>query len=202
MSHISTREKIMVNQAGEREFTRELTHVSQNWGWFLALGVILILLGIAVVGSTFVATIFSIILLGLFLIAGGVVQVIQAFLANKWSGLFLSLLLGILYIVVGVLCVARPTITALNLTLLIAAFCFVAGLFRMLSSVLIRFEKWGWVFFNGFVTFLLGLIIYSDWPVSGLWVIGLFIGIDMILSGWSWVLLSIGARISRPKAIK
>ncbi len=192
----------MVNQAGEREFTRELTHVSQNWGWFLALGVILILLGIAVVGSTFVATIFSIILLGLFLIAGGVVQVIQAFLANKWSGLFLSLLLGILYIVVGVLCVARPTITALNLTLLIAAFCFVAGLFRMLSSVLIRFEKWGWVFFNGFVTFLLGLIIYSDWPVSGLWVIGLFIGIDMILSGWSWVLLSIGARISRPKAIK
>lgn len=186
----------MVNKIDGKEFTRELTQVRQNWGWFFALGIVLILLGASVIGSTFVATLFSIILLGLFLIAGGIIQIVQAFLAPKWSGLFLSLLLGVLYIVVGALCVARPTVTAVNLTLLIAAFCFVAGLFRMLSSVLIRFEKWGWVFFNGLVTFLLGLVIYADWPISGLWVIGLFIGIDMILSGWSWVLLSLGARLT------
>jgi uncharacterized membrane protein HdeD (DUF308 family) len=67
----------------------------------------------------------------------------------------------------------------------------------MLSSVLIRFEQWGWVFFNGLITFLLGVMIYSDWPLSGLWVIGMFIGIDLILTGWSWIVLSLAARSNR-----
>ena len=52
----------------------------------------------------------------------------------------------------------------------------------------------GMVFFNGVVTFLLGAMIYANWPLSGLWVIGLFIGVDLILAGWSWVLLSLTAR--------
>lgn len=168
--------------------------IKENWGWFFALGVLLILLGISIISSSFYATIFSIILLGIFLIGAGIVQVVQAFLARKWSGLFLSLFLGILYIVTGFLCVTKPAISAINITLWIAGFCFLIGLFKMISSLILQFEHWGWVFFNGLVTFLLGLMIYSDWPLSGLWVIGLFIGIDMILSGWSWLFLSLSAR--------
>ena len=168
--------------------------VKESWGWFLALGVLLTVLGGAVIGSSYYATVFSVILLGAFLIAAGVVQIVQAFMERKWSGLFLSLFLGVLYLVTGFICVAKPTIAAISITLWIAAFCLVVGLFRMLAALLLRFDQWGWVFFNGLVTFLLGVMIYVDWPLSGLWVIGLFIGIDLILSGWSWVILSLTAR--------
>lgn len=188
----------MNNKGNEpASYTREIREVGQNWTWFLMLGVLLVLLGIAVISSSFYATVFSVILLGFFLIGGGIIQIFQALVARKWSGLFLSLLLGVLYIVTGFFCVAKPTVTAVNLTLWIAAFCFVVGLFRMLTSLIIRFEKWEWVFFNGLITFLLGMMIYTDWPLSGLWVIGLFIGIDMILSGWSWIMLSLGSRFAK-----
>ena len=164
-------------------YIRDVENIRNNWGWFFALGLLLIALGAAVIGSSYYATVFSVILFGFFLLAAGVIQIAQAFLARKWSGLFLSLLLGVLYIVTGFLCVAKPTVTAIGLTFWIAAFCFVAGLFRMLTSLILRFDQWGWVFFNGLVTFILGVMIYSDWPISGLWVIGIFIGVDLILSG-------------------
>ncbi len=57
-----------------------------------------------------------------------------------------------------------------------------------------RFPHWGWVLFNGIITLILGIIIWRQWPVSGLWVIGLFIGIDLIISGWAWIMLSFAAR--------
>lgn len=179
---------------GVSTYLNEVEDIRRNWSWFFALGILLVILGIAVMSSSFFATVFSVVLFGLFLMGAGIVQVVQAFLARQWKGLFLSLLLGVLYLVVGFLCISRPAVTAINLTLWIAALCFVIGLFRMIYALLLRFDQWGWVFFNGLVTFILGLLIYSDWPFSGLWVIGLFIGIDLLLSGWSWILLSLSAR--------
>lgn len=173
---------------------RDIEEVKQNWGWFLALGILLILLGAAVIGTSFYTSAFSIILLGIFLLIAGVVQIIQTCLARKWSGLFLSLFLGLLYIIIGFFCITNPTTAITTLTTWIAAFCFIAGLFRMLAALILRFENWGWVFFNGAVTFILGILIYENWPFSGLWIIGIFVGIDMLLSGWSWILLSFGAK--------
>lgn len=184
----------MTIDTGLKPHLSEIEDVRRNWGWFFALGVLLIALGIGIISSAVYATLFSIIIFGFFLIGAGIVQGFQAFLARKWSGLFLSLLLSILYIVTGVLCVAQPLQTAINLTLLIALLCFIGGLFKMITSLILHFDQWGWVFFNGLVTFILGFLIYSGWPVSGLWVIGMFIGIDIILSGWSWIILSLTAR--------
>ncbi|MBS0656247.1 MAG: DUF308 domain-containing protein [Verrucomicrobia bacterium] len=178
-------------------YFRDIESVRKNWGWFLALGLLLVALGAGVVSSAYYATVFSVVLFGALLICTGVVQFIQAFLARKWSGIFLALFLSVLYLVTGVMCVSNPTMSAIGLTLGIAAFCFVAGIFRMLASLMLRFDHWGWVFFNGLVTFILGILIYSDWPVSGLWLIGLFIGIDIILSGWSWIFLSLAARLKK-----
>lgn len=184
----------------ENRYTKhfnQIEEVRKNWTWFLALGLLLVILGGAVISSSYYATLFSMILLGVFLIAAGIVQIVQAFLARKWKGLFLSLLLGVLYLIAGFLCIAKPNLTAISLTLWIAAFCFVVGLFKMIASLVVRFDQWGWVFFNGLVTFCLGAMIYANWPLSGLWIIGLFIGIDLILSGWSWILLSLTARTRR-----
>jgi uncharacterized membrane protein HdeD (DUF308 family) len=179
-------------------FLRQIDHVSRNWGWFLFLGIALVVLGFLAVGSAAYTTLITVFLIGALLIAGGAIQIIQAFSAHRWSGVFLSLLVGILYLVTGFLCLYRPEASALSLTLLIAAVCLIGGLFRMIASVLIRFQHWGWVFFNGLITFILGWLILSGWPVSGLWVIGLFIGIDLILAGWSWIVLSLAARRQIP----
>ena len=177
----------------EQQFNK-IDSIREHWGWFVALGFLLLLLGIAIIGSSYFTTIFTVIVLGIFLLCAGVVQIFQAFVARKWSGLFLSLFLGILYIVTGFLCMSRPETAAISITLWIAAFCLVIGLFKMIASLLIRFHQWGWVFFNGIVTFLLGAMIYANWPLSGLWVIGLFVGVDLILAGWSWIVLALSAR--------
>lgn len=177
-------------------YFRETENVRKNWGWFFVLGLLLIALGGLVINQAVAATLFSMFFFGFLVIGAGLVQIVQAFLARQWSGLFLSLLLGILYCVTGALCILRPAEAAINITLLIAGFCFVSGLFKIIASLMMRFEHWGWVLFNGLITFVLGLMIYQQWPLAGLWIIGLFVGIDMILSGWSWLLLSLTARKS------
>lgn len=182
------------NEYGLTNCFREIESVKKNWGWFLLLGILLIVLGAAIMGSAFYATVFSVMLFGAFLFIGGIVQIVQGIMARKWRGLLLSLLLGVLYLVTGALCMGEPAAAAVGLTLWIAAFCVVVGLFRIIASLTYRFDHWGWVFFNGIVTLILGILIYSQWPLSGLWVIGLFIGIDLVLAGWSWVMLSLTAR--------
>lgn len=177
-------------------YLRETEGVRKNWGWFFVLGLLLMAFGGLVINSAVAATMFSTVMFGFLVIGAGVVQVVQAFMARQWSGLFLSLLLGVLYIVTGAICVLRPAEAAINITLLIAGFCFVSGLFKIIASLMVKFEHWGWIFFNGLVTFSLGLMIYHQWPLAGLWVIGLFVGVDMVLSGWSWLLLSLCARKS------
>jgi len=177
----------------------EIEEAKKNWGWFLALGVVLALLGAFMIHSAFFATIVSMMAFGAVLIGAGAVQIIQAFMAKKWSGFFLSLLLGVLYCVTGFMSVTKPGMSAAALTLLIATLCLIGGIFRMIASLMIRFEKWGWMFINGAITFILGLMIYSEWPLSGFFVIGLFIGVDLILMGIFWIALAISARRTKKR---
>lgn len=175
-------------------YFRETEGVKKKWGWFCALGILLLLIGLTMMGSAYQATVFSVFLFGILLLGSGIVQIVQAIFAKKWSGFFPSLILALLYIVAGALCVASPAQAALSLTFFIAAFCMFSGLVKMCVSLCMQFERWGWVFFNGLITFILGALIYAEWPVSGLWVIGTFIGIDVFLTGCSWIALSLVAK--------
>lgn len=175
-------------------YLREMVEVRKHWNWFLWLGIFLIILGSAAIIFSVFTTLFTIVILGTVLLIGGVAQVAHSFWTPNWSGFFISLLLGVLYLVIGFLTIANPALAAASLTLLIAAFFFVGGLFRMIASVAVRFDHWGWVFVNGLISFLLGYLIFAQWPISGLWVIGLFIGIDLLLIGWAWTILALSAR--------
>ena len=73
-------------------------------------------------------------------------------------------------------------------------FYMVGGLFRVIASCMARFEQWGWALFSGVIKFALGFLILQGWPATGLWVIGLFIGIDLVFFGWFWIVLAITAR--------
>lgn len=172
----------------------EMKEVGQHWGWFLALGIFLIIVGTLALGSSMAVTLFSMIFLGWLMILAGVVEAVHAFWKKEWGGLFLHLLIGVLYVVVGFMVLANPEASALSLTLIMAIFFILAGLFRIIMAGAMRFPHWGWVLFNGIITLLLGILIWRQWPVSGLWVIGLFIGIDLIIAGWAWVMLSLAAR--------
>lgn len=164
------------------------------WGWYLALGIVLIVLGTIAIGSTFVMTIASVFFFGWLLIIGGIMEVIHAFWHKRWAGFFLDLLTGILYVVAGWMMVTNPAESALLLTLIIAMFLVFEGVFRIVAALAARYPHWGWVMFNGIISLILGIMIWRQWPYSGLWVIGLFVGIEMLLNGWSLVMLSLTGR--------
>ena len=170
-----------------------------NWGWFLLAGVALILIGFIALGSAVYTTMFTVSFLGWLLVFAGVIEVIYAFWTVKWSGFFLSVVAGLFHLLVGALVLWNPVAAAAGLTLVISILFIATGLIKMIGSAVHRFREWGWVFFSGLISFILGAMILSEWPVSGLWVIGLFIGIDLIIYGWAWVLLAFGAR-QIPKA--
>ncbi len=177
----------------------ELAVLQKDWGWFLLLGIGLIVLGTLALGSAFFASVVAVVYLGLLLLAGGIVQTISAFWAGKWSGFLLSIFIGLLYIVAGVFIIGHPVESTLDLTLMLAFLFIVSGVFRIVTALMIRFPLWGWPLLNGVISVLLGVMIYKQWPASGLWVIGLFIGIEMIFNGWAWMMFALGLR-SLPRA--
>ena len=168
--------------------------IRRSWGWFLGLGIVLIILGAIAIGSAFLMTIASVFLFGWILIIGGVMEVVHAFWHKRWAGFFLDLLTGLLYVVVGWMMVNNPQESALLLTLLIAMFLVFEGVLRIVTAITVRYPHWGSVLFNGIISLLLGILIWRRWPVSGLWVMGLFVGIEMLLNGWSLVMLSMTGR--------
>jgi uncharacterized membrane protein HdeD (DUF308 family) len=128
------------------------------------------------------------------MIFAGFVEAVHAFWKKEWSGLFLNLLVGVLYIIVGFMVLANPKATALAITLVMAIFFILDGVFRIIIALTAHLPQWGWMLFNGIVTLILGLVIWQQWQYFGLRIIGLFIAIDLIFSGWSWVMMSLASR--------
>ncbi|HEX5472695.1 MAG TPA: HdeD family acid-resistance protein [Lacipirellulaceae bacterium] len=172
----------------------ELEALHKHWWCFLLLGATLLVFGTLCIVDPLIGSVASILVLGFIVLAGGIVQIVSSVWAGRWSGMLLHLLMGLLYVIVGFMIIDRPGISMAVLTMFIAAFLIVAGLFRIVSSLVVRFHDWGWVLLNGLVTLILGLIINRQLPESSLWVIGLFVGIELIFNGWAWVMLAFGLR--------
>jgi uncharacterized membrane protein HdeD (DUF308 family) len=166
----------------------------RNWGWFFGLGVLEIILGTIAIGASVVATVVTVVFFGWLLLIGGVLSAVHAFWRKRWRGFFLDLVMGVLYAVAGFLMVAEPLAAAASLTLLIAMLLLIGGIFRIVVALSGHLEHWGWVLLNGVITAALGIMIWRQWPSSALWVIGMFIGIEMIFYGWSLVMLSLIAK--------
>jgi uncharacterized membrane protein HdeD (DUF308 family) len=162
--------------------------------WLLVLGVLLIVVGLVAISSSFIATLATVVMLGILLMIGGAVEIVDAFLGRGWRGFWMHLLAGILYLVLGFLLVQRPLEAAAFFTLMIAAAFLAGGLFRIIVALSERFYGWGWVFLNGIVTLVLGILIWREWPEAAFWVIGLFVGIDMLFDGWSLVITALTIR--------
>ena len=90
----------------------------------------------------------------------------------------------------------RPVVAAEIFTLLIGAFFLVAGLFQLITPFIVSLPDWGWHALNGLITFVLGILMLAQWPVSGLWVIGLFLGIEFVFYGIAWIAMALKLRSS------
>ena len=180
--------------ADARLCNHELKHLKSQWWWFLLLGILLVLCGTVAIAYPPITSIGVVVLLGALLIVGGLATVISSLWAGKWSAMLLQLLVGILYIVAGMAITDAPAESTVLLTMLIAAFFIVVGVFRIAAALIIKFPLWGWALLNGVVTLLLGVIIYRNFPGSAFWIIGLLVGIEMLLNGWTWIMLSLQVR--------
>jgi uncharacterized membrane protein HdeD (DUF308 family) len=166
----------------------------RNWGWFLALGIISIILGLIALLDSIAATVVSMIFFGWVLLVAGIVEAVHT-LRHWHSGhVFLHSLNAVLSLVVGLMLLGHPLAGALVMTLLLAAYFTVAGIFRIVAALRLRPPQWGWAVTSGIITLVLGILVWAQWPVSGLWIIGLFIGIHLIFAGWTQVMLAFAVR--------
>lgn len=174
--------------------TEDAQKVRKLFGWFLALGVAQIVAGVLAVSFSFSATLASVVTLGVLLLVAAGAQLAAAAWAWDWRGFFLFLLVGIVYASAGFLMLRQPVFAAEVLTLMLAAAFLVGGTFRIVVASMERFPGWGWVLGNGVLTVLLGLLIWQQWPGAGLWVLGTFVGVELIVNGATWAAVAAAVR--------
>lgn len=172
----------------------------QNWGWLLTMGILFVLLGTIGLGMTVTLTLTSIIFLGAFLIVGGAFQLFYAFKDRRnRSGreLTLNVLLALLYIIAGIWVMNNPAMASALTTAMIAGFLAALGVLRIIAAFDKKPEKgWGWLLAAGIASLVLSLLIFLHWPSSALWVIGLFIAVEMIFHGWAYIVVALALRNS------
>jgi uncharacterized membrane protein HdeD (DUF308 family) len=169
--------------------------LAKGWGWLLALGIISIILGTIGLGMTAMLSVVTVIFFGALLLVGGVIQLIDAFKHAGWKSTFWHVLIALLYIVGGIILVGDPVGGSVALTLVVAVMLIASGVSRAIMAFQARgMPGWGWLLFGAILSVVLGLMILERWPVSGLWVIGLFVAIELLINGWSCVIMALVGR--------
>lgn len=186
---------MIISSGSHHSLGGALHSLRAKWGWILALGIVYIVAGIIALGNGLLSTVLSVAIIGAVMFISGVFEIISAFQMKTWSSFFLWIVLGALYALAGIFVWANPLLAAGALTLLIGIALIASGLVRIflafrLPDTAPRF----WICLSGAITVLLGAIILSQWPVSSLYVLGLFLGIDLLFAGFGWVGMALKLR--------
>lgn len=175
---------------------QHLPSFGENWLRFLIWGIVLTVIGLfAIYASTF-ATLLTMVILGFVVFFSGSIIFVDAltFWWGKWSGFFLHLVVALLYLAVGMILIMNPLEGSISLTLLLGIFYLIIGLFRIFNSSSTQTPRWGWALFSGLINFVLGVLILANWPSSSLFIIGLFVGIDLVFVGWSYIMAGLAGK--------
>lgn len=171
-----------------------LEQLHRSWGWFVTLGVALVVLGAICILGEVETTLITVLVLGWFLLISGIIALVHAFRTRTWSGFFLYLLSAVLRAFTGYLLIRYPLIGALSLTLLLASLFIVGGIFRLVGAASLRFPRWGWTAASGAIALLLGIMLLTQLPTSSLWFLGLAVGIDLVFEGSGLIALGTALR--------
>jgi uncharacterized membrane protein HdeD (DUF308 family) len=163
--------------------------------WSTVWGVSLIILGMLAVASPFLAAVAVNAFVAWLIVLAGVLHLAVAFHTREAGSLIWRLLVGLAYLFFGGYLIAHPALGVASLTLVLASLFLVEGILNIALFFKVRsLQGSSWFLIDGIVTLLLGLMIYLQWPSSSAWAIGTLIGVSMIISGVTRVMLSLAVR--------
>ena len=169
--------------------------LKRSWGWLLALGILFVLLGSIGLGMVVGLTLVSVLFLGVLLLIAGCSQLIDVFKSKRWKGVAWHALIAVLYLAGGGVVIYDPFLASTFITALIAWVLIVIGVTRFTMAIVLREAAgWGWLLLAGLTAIVLGVMILMQWPYSGLWVLGLFIAIDLLVNGWTYIFIAFSIR--------
>ena len=167
----------------------------RSWGWLLGLGIVFVIMGCIGLGMLVALTLASMFVLGALFLIAGFIQIIDVFKSNQWKGAIWHALIAILYLIGGGVVIYDPVLASTVITALFAWVLIIIGVIRLImASVLRAATGWGWLVFAGIMAIVLGVLILTQWPFSGLWVIGMFISIELLVSGWTYIFIACSIR--------
>ncbi|MDX2240881.1 MAG: DUF308 domain-containing protein [Leptolyngbyaceae cyanobacterium bins.302] len=165
------------------------SQVRKGAGWGIAIGMILLVLGIVAIARPLYATIASAIVFGWLFVIAGVLQIVYALRSQDIGKLIWKLLLGILYLGAGIYIIGTPAMGAITLTLVLGISIFAQGVIEVVLAFQLRpASGWKWVLLGGIAGIILGIFIWSQFPNSAEWLVGLWVGIHFLLNG-IWILV-------------
>lgn len=172
--------------------TSFLEEIKKNSGLTIAIGVIVLLMGFFAMGSPLIAGLSVTLMVGVMLIIGGIAQLV--FAIKSRSGIF-AIIIAVLMAIVGGYMISNPAAALASLTIFLAAYLIVSGIFEALLAFQVKPAKgWGWELFNGIISLLLGAMIWNQFPISGAWAIGILFGVKLLFSGWTLIMFGLAAR--------
>ncbi len=185
----------MTDYSGTHPLAESMKSLHASSGWIVAFGVIAMIAGLIALGSVVMATASAVFIVGIMMLVAGFAEIVTAFSAKSWGRFFFWLVLGALYVFAGLVCLFNPFEAATILTLMLGIALIVSGLLRIFLATQMRHgTPWGWVVFSGILSFLLGLMIVSHWPYSSFYVLGIFLGVDLIMIGSTWLAMGLALR--------
>jgi uncharacterized membrane protein HdeD (DUF308 family) len=157
-------------------------------GWFIALGVVLVILGLVALWNVIDASLVTTIIIGWVLVIAGIATFIGAFTTNIGLGWrLLQAALGILYVLVGFNLIANPLSGAIAVTVVIGAMLIADGIFRIVATFMDRPRSSVWMIVLAVINILFGLWVWTNIPMSGI-VIGVFVGVQLLVAGMAWII--------------
>lgn len=169
-----------------------MEQVKKNTGMTIAMGVLVMVMGVFAMASPFIAGVSIAMVVGVFLILGGIGQTVFAVKAG--TGLF-TIILGVLTVIAGGYMVSNPAAALASLTIFLAAYLIVSGIFEAIVAFQARpAARWGWALFSGLLSILLGGMIWSQFPLSGAWAIGILLGVRLFTGGLTLMMFGTAAR--------
>jgi uncharacterized membrane protein HdeD (DUF308 family) len=164
-------------------------------GWIVALGIVYLIAGFVALGSVVSATVVTVLVVGIMMIVSGAAEVISAFQLKSWGKFILWVLIGLLYIFAGFVTFENPLLAAALLTLLLGVSLVASGIMRIILAFSMKSASpWLLVVLSGLITTVLGGIILAHWPVASLYILGVFLGVDLVFAGVTWIAVGLGVR--------
>ncbi|MBL8588313.1 MAG: HdeD family acid-resistance protein [Methylobacteriaceae bacterium] len=184
--------------AAPRSLGDALDRAAARWGWFIAFGAVLVLLGVVASISLVTATIASVLVNGMLMIVAGVGEIVVGARAREWSRFVLWSLAGLFYIAAGVIAILNPLLAAAVFTLMLGAGLIAAGLVRAwLAWKMPAAAPRGWPMLAAVLTILLGVFVIALWPVNSLFLLGALLAVDLIVQGVGWISFGLALRRRR-----